>query len=211
MTMTPAERADVFERILRPALRVLADPASPPETAARAREALRKVTAMIDRLHGFSDPQERRSPGKPAPHDAPAHARKDPADEAEAARLRANGDRENEGLRGIRKGRRQCEATTRSGARCKAPAIPGGYVCRHHGGEAPQVQAQAVMMMIYEARYNAGKAWEAARGTPGEFDALCALSRADNAVKDAEAKMDRIRELRAELRSARENTPREAP
>jgi len=66
-------------------------------------------------------------------------------------------------------------------------------------------------MMIYEARYNAGKAWEAARGGPGEFDALCALSRADNAARDAEARTERLRELRAELRSARENAPREAP
>jgi hypothetical protein len=116
--------------------------------------------------------------------------------EAEAERLRANGDRGNEGLRGLRRGRRQCEATTRAGTRCKAPAIPGGSVCRRHGGSAKQVQVRAAMMALYEAR----KAWEAARGTPGEFDALCALSRAENRVTEAEAKLGQLRELCTELR-----------
>lgn len=37
-----------------------------------------------------------------------------------------------------------CTATSkRSGARCRKPAIPGGTVCRMHGGAAPQVQAKA--------------------------------------------------------------------
>lgn len=38
---------------------------------------------------------------------------------------------------------RQCTAKTRSGNRCKGPAILGGTVCRMHGGSAPQVKAAA--------------------------------------------------------------------
>lgn len=38
----------------------------------------------------------------------------------------------------------RCEATAKaSGVRCKRPAIPGGNVCRKHGGGAPQVRAAA--------------------------------------------------------------------
>jgi len=38
----------------------------------------------------------------------------------------------------------QCTATAKStGERCKQPAIPGGEVCRFHGGSASQVQDKA--------------------------------------------------------------------
>lgn len=38
----------------------------------------------------------------------------------------------------------RCTATASStGERCKQPAIPGGNVCRFHGGSAPQVKAKA--------------------------------------------------------------------
>jgi len=38
----------------------------------------------------------------------------------------------------------RCTATASStGERCKQPAIPGGNVCRFHGGSAPQVQKKA--------------------------------------------------------------------
>jgi hypothetical protein len=37
-----------------------------------------------------------------------------------------------------------CTATAKStGNRCLQPAIPGGTVCRYHGGAAPQVKAKA--------------------------------------------------------------------
>lgn len=39
---------------------------------------------------------------------------------------------------------RRCTATAKStGDRCKQPAIPGGDVCRFHGGEADQVERKA--------------------------------------------------------------------
>jgi hypothetical protein len=102
--------------------------------------------------------------------------------------------------RKLRKGRRRCEATRRDGERCQAPAIAGGVVCRRHGAGAIQVRINAWRMQLLEARYGAYKAWEAARGTPGEFEALCATSQADNAVWRYEAKLERLRELRAQLR-----------
>ena len=38
----------------------------------------------------------------------------------------------------------QCTATSKTtGNRCTRPAIPGGSVCRYHGGAAPQVKAAA--------------------------------------------------------------------
>jgi hypothetical protein len=38
----------------------------------------------------------------------------------------------------------QCTATsTTTGNRSTRPAIPGGSVCRYHGGAAPQVKAAA--------------------------------------------------------------------
>lgn len=38
----------------------------------------------------------------------------------------------------------RCTATAKStGERCKQPAIPGGNVCRFHGGDAEQVQNKA--------------------------------------------------------------------
>jgi hypothetical protein len=46
----------------------------------------------------------------------------------------------------------QCTAMSKSSnQRCGKPAIPGGTVCRFHGGAAPQVKAAAVARMV-EAR-----------------------------------------------------------
>lgn len=36
-----------------------------------------------------------------------------------------------------------CTARTKNGRQCRNPAIPGGNVCRIHGGNAPQVRAKA--------------------------------------------------------------------
>lgn len=39
--------------------------------------------------------------------------------------------------------KRQCRATSRAGRQCRNTAIPGGAVCKYHGGAAPQVQRKA--------------------------------------------------------------------
>lgn len=44
---------------------------------------------------------------------------------------------------------RRCTGTAKStGERCRNPAIPGGTVCRIHGGKAPQVQAAAERRLV---------------------------------------------------------------
>lgn len=46
-----------------------------------------------------------------------------------------------------------CTATSRKGKRCARTPIPGGTVCRYHGGAAPQVQAKALeRLMAYQDR-----------------------------------------------------------
>jgi hypothetical protein len=200
---TPAGRAATLERILRAILPVLADPCAPPEAVAYARDVWAKLTHLIDNLHGAKPPkrsrsQNGRSPETPRPRNAGAHAREDPA--AEIARLQRNAERVAAGFHKLRKGRHQCEATNRDGGQCSAPAIVGGSVCKRHGGGAPQVRVKAALFLLYEARSEAADALTAAMGTPGELQAVVAWSRADNAVKRAEASAERIRELRAELR-----------
>lgn len=44
--------------------------------------------------------------------------------------------------------RPRCTATNRQGKRCGKPPIPGGTVCRMHGGAAPQVKAAAMERLM---------------------------------------------------------------
>jgi hypothetical protein len=210
--MTPAERAAVLSRILAIAIPVLANPASPPGEITRAREALRKVTTLIDSLHAPGPAHAERSPEPGEPHVARARARRPPADDAaEAERARRNADRAEDGLHGIRKGRLPCEATCRDGTPCKAPAIAGGSVCRRHGGAAPQVAIAARHMELLLAHAEALEAHAAARGTPAGFGALCRWSAARNALDEYEAKLTRLRQLRADLRRRKEATSTSTP
>jgi hypothetical protein len=39
----------------------------------------------------------------------------------------------------------QCKATARTGKQCKNKAIPGGTVCRFHGGASPHVASKAAV------------------------------------------------------------------
>lgn len=189
--LTPAERADTFERALRPALRVLADPASSPDAVTYARGVLARVTELIDALQtAWQADVPAVSLERPRPHDARAHARKAPGDE----------DRQADGLHPFRKGREQCTARRRDGAECQAPAVPGTLVCRRHGGAAPQVRIKARHLELQMALADATLNHRAAKGTPGEFDTLCKWSRAERELKEYEEKLARLSELRAELR-----------
>jgi len=115
------------------------------------------------------------------------------------ARARGDGD----GLHKLRKGRDRCGATRRDGEPCQAPAIEGGLVCRRHGGGAPQVKIAAEHFRNKLAAYSAGRDFEEARGTPGEFDVLCKALRAQRDLDAYEVKLGLLAELRAEVRQKR--------
>lgn len=42
----------------------------------------------------------------------------------------------------------RCSAHNRQGKQCSKPAIPGGTVCRFHGGGAPQVREAAQLRIL---------------------------------------------------------------
>lgn len=64
---------------------------------------------------------------------------------------------------------RPCGARSKqTGEPCRVPAIPGGTVCRFHGGKSPQVQA-AALARIRSARDLALEKLAAALEAQGEF------------------------------------------
>ena len=108
-----------------------------------------------------------------------------------------------DGLRKLRKGRERCTATRRDGQPCQAPAIEDGLVCRRHGGASPQVLIKVRHQQLQMALYSARRAWEDARGTPGDFDALCKVTYAERDLDAYEVKLRLLAELRAELKRRR--------
>jgi hypothetical protein len=82
-------------------------------------------------------------------------------------------------------------------------AIEGGLVCRRHGGAAPQVAIAAEYLGKQLAVASASMAYDEAKGTPGELEALCKWSRAKNQLDEYEVKLARLRELQAEARRFR--------
>jgi len=116
-------------------------------------------------------------------------------------------DREADGQHPLRKGRDQCTAHRRDGEERQAPAVPGTLVCRCHGGAAPQVLIKARHVELQLALHDAAEGYQSARGTPAEFDALCKWSRAERELKEYEAKLARLSELRAELRRRKAAQP----
>jgi len=127
----------------------------------------------------------------------------DAADPMTRARARESGGRAAEGLRKLRKGRDQCSATRRDGEPCQAPAIAEGLVCRRHGGGSPQARIAAEHRQYQMAAYAATREFEEARGTPREFDALCAALAAGRELDAYEVKLRLLAELRAELKRKR--------
>jgi hypothetical protein len=150
-------------------------------------EALAKATGLLSEVLALKAEAD-------MPQDAPdpmtrAHARED--------------DRQAGGLHQLRKGRAECTATRRDGEPCRAPAIDGGLVCRHHGGAALQVRIAATRTLLLTASYDAHREWQAARGTAAEFDALCAALQAQRDLGTFEAKVSQLAGLRAKARTVR--------
>jgi len=111
--------------------------------------------------------------------------------------------REDTRPRKLREGRDECAAHRRDGGRCRAPAVAGALVCRRHGGSAPQVQIAARHHVLLEAHFVAVLEWEAARGTPDEFDALCRWTAAERDLAQYESKLVLLAVLRARVKAAR--------
>jgi hypothetical protein len=132
---------------------------------------------------------------KARPHHAPARAR-----EATAAE---NAERKAGGLHKFRAGREQCTATRRDGQPCEAPAIPGGLVCKRHGGGAPQVKIAAQHRQLQLALWVAGADFDAARGTSEQFEALCKVTAAERDLDAFETKLRLLREVQAFVRAKR--------
>jgi hypothetical protein len=103
-------------------------------------------------------------------------------------------------LHKLRKGRDRCGARTRDGGECMAPAIAGGVRCRRHGGGTPAAQIAAKHFLLLEARWNAALEWEQVKDTWRRYDAMGRYSRAEEALAEYEAKLERLAWLRAEVR-----------
>jgi hypothetical protein len=176
--MMPAETLERFERVLAQA-RGTGNTEVYDKTMFLFLEAVRLTTPPPDAV------QET----KPRPHDARARAR-----EAAAA---DNAERKAGGMHKIRAGNETCGAKCRDGGLCQAPAVPGGFVCSRHGGNAPQVKIKAGHRRLQEALWFAYAEWQDGRDTPQGFDLLCETSAAERELAEYERKMRLLAELRA--------------
>lgn len=173
----------------------------------RARETgntqvMREASALLGRLiraQHPEPPEDNTARTRPGPHDARTRAREAPSDPL-------NGERAAEGLRRLKQGRDQCSATRRDGQQCQAPAIAGGLVCRRHGGAAPQVAIAAEYMNNLTAAREAEQAWEQARGTERETDALIEALDAERGIEEYQIKMRLAKLLRDGLKDLRDGT-----
>jgi hypothetical protein len=106
--------------------------------------------------------------------------------------------------------RERCHARTRTGRQCKAKAIEGGFVCRVHGGSAPQVQLAARRRVLAERVFMAHLDWQdvhdPSRTGPcslREADALGRIARAERELAAHDAGAELLAVLRAAVRQQR--------
>jgi hypothetical protein len=177
-------RLDELERSVRAFLAATADP----DERRRALQQLDEITALRRKAAALA-------------------MRTDAADPITRARMREADDddeaRKEDGLHPLRDGRDRCSAHRRDGEECLAPAVPFTLVCRRHGGSSPQVKIAARHLELQAALYDAAMGHQEAKGTASEFDALCAWSHAEKELKEFEAKLDQLAELRAQLRRSK--------
>jgi hypothetical protein len=114
-------------------------------------------------------------------------------------------------MSGQHRERDRCGAKRRDGQPCGLPAIPDGWVCRRHGGAAPQVAIAAEYQEKQLQLYAAEVEFKEARGTPREFGALCRALQARRDLKAYEIKLVRYYDLRDALRERRAAASRSAP
>lgn len=85
--------------------------------------------------------------------------------------------------------KRRCKARAKtSGQQCRRYAIPGGTVCRNHGGGAPQVQAAAARRLEaqrLESDATAALAWLGERAITDPLDELGRLATESRALTTA--------------------------
>jgi hypothetical protein len=102
-----------------------------------------------------------------------------------------------------------CNGHRRDGEQCKAPTVPGAFVCRRHGGSAPQVQRAARERLLEERVFEALSVWEESR----DFEELCRIAAAERDLRGYRQELAEIRELERVKRRARaaERPPAELP
>ena len=98
-----------------------------------------------ERMGNASAPDRRRKtlPDSPSPA-PPAKKRKAPSKPSKKAAATPDKPKRSRGRPTAEELAHRCTATSKTtGERCRQAAIPGGRVCRYHGGGAPQVQRSA--------------------------------------------------------------------
>jgi hypothetical protein len=104
--------------------------------------------------------------------------------------------------------RERCHARTRTGDQCKAKAIEGGFVCRVHGGSAPQVAIAARRRVLTGRLFAAYETWRRVHdpGRPrgqwmsrAEVNAAGAIVFLERAIDQHDRDVQLIQLMRAEV------------
>jgi len=99
-----------------------------------------------------------------------------------------------------RRWRERCSGRRRDGQRCRAWAIPGGFVCPLHGGSAPQVRIAARRRLLRERHLEALQDLaERGRGTARWYQAWDEVTAAERAIEQYESDLDLIALMKIEL------------
>lgn len=90
---------------------------------------------------------------------------------------------------------RRCRAQSKqTGEQCKAWAVPGGLVCKWHGGRAPQVQRKAAENLAAEAARQAAQTLAVPIDTTPEQALIDEVKRAAGMVAFYQARVEEVDE-----------------
>lgn len=99
-----------------------------------------------------------------------------------------------------RKKRDPCSAHRNDGQPCQASAIPGGTVCPHHGGSAPQVRINAGRVLRQERVFEAYQELQQhERGSERWYRALDRITAAERDLDQYLSDLDLIALMKIEL------------